>query len=328
MKFRIFIIGCGKISGLGNIPKYLSHAGAINSIDDYELGYCFDINYERSLEFASRFNCKVSSDILETLQTYKPHLVSICSPDSTHFDICKLILNAKINSIKVLFVEKPICQNHNEFQYLKEFSKKENVKILINHTRRFNNKYYYLKNLIKQNSLGKVLRINGIYYGGWIHNAIHLIDSLYYIFDDIPEFEIAQNTSKLIDQNDYFLEICGHMKKSLALINIQSIDEKFYQLYEIDIWFEEGRVRLNNFDKEFIIEKKVINKINENVLTIFEKNCERQSKTEIMKAYYLILDFLSGKNNNILNLISLEKLEPVMNILWEGINLFKEDYEN
>ena len=77
MKFRIFIIGCGKISGLGNIPKYLTHAGAINSIDDYELGYCFDINYERSSEFASKFNCKVSYDILETLQTYKPHLVSI-----------------------------------------------------------------------------------------------------------------------------------------------------------------------------------------------------------------------------------------------------------
>mgnify|MGYP001271161757 CR=1 FL=1 len=328
MKFRIFIIGCGKISGLGNIPHKQTHAGAIKSIDDYELGYCFDTNYERSLEYASRFNCKVSSNILDTLLTYKPHLVSICSPDSTHFDICKLILNSKITSIRVLFVEKPICHNPDEFQYLKKLSHKKNIKILINHTRRFNDKYSYLKKLIKKDYLGKVIRINGIYYGGWIHNAIHLLDSIYYIFDDIPKFQNVQKTSRVIDKYDYFLEISGQMKKSLALINIQSIDEKFYQIYGIDIWFEDGRVRLNNFDEEFIVEKKVINAINENVLTNFEKNYERQIKTEMVKSYELILDFLKGKNNKILNLISLEKLEPVMNILWLGVSLFKEDYEN
>ena len=44
------------------------------------------------------------------------------------------------------------------------------------------------------------------------------------------------------------------------------IDESIYQLFDLDLWFEHGRLRIENFGKRIIWETMIINALGERVL--------------------------------------------------------------
>ncbi len=102
-------------------------------------------------------------------------VVSVCTPDATHFDIIKNIFESD-STPKVIFVEKPVCSNHEELNYLEYFSRQKKTQIIVNHTRRFEEKHQDLKKLITLGTLGRLVRGDIFYYGGWKHNGVHIVD--------------------------------------------------------------------------------------------------------------------------------------------------------
>ena len=68
-------------------------------------------------------------------------------------------------------------------------------------------------------------RVNIIYYGGWKHNGIHVIDTLNFLFSDEIKWTKINNVLMSPYPKDPTIEISGNLKIKLEL--------KFQQLMKI-----------------------------------------------------------------------------------------------
>ena len=99
-----------------------------------------------------------------------------------------------------------------------------------------------------------------------MHNGIHLIDTLYFLLGKIPRVKKIISLQNSTYKNDPSIELDLILENNSKMIKINFFDEKKYQIFELDLRFENARIRIENFGSKFIIEKKCKNKIGENVL--------------------------------------------------------------
>jgi len=326
--YTALLIGCGKIAGNTKEAGVDTHAGALCSQNKIILSSCVDLDFDRAVKFAERYGCQAHRDVRSALLNKRFDVISICTSDKSHFILVKEILT-NINPPKVLFLEKPACRTRNEFHELKVLAKKANVLILVNHTRRFSQKYAKLRSIIQKKEFGDLYQVNATYYGGWFHNGTHLVDTLNYILDDIIHFEEIRTCIPCKKKDDPSLEFKGHLKGQSSKVIFSVIDESIYQLFDLDLWFEHGRLRIENFGKRIIWEMMIINALGEKVLVPSKLDLPNEDKSEMQNAYMFISDFLRSKEDKHLNHISLEALEPTMEMLWQGesLNYKKNNHE-
>jgi predicted dehydrogenase len=86
-------------------------------------------------------------------------LVSITSPDDTHFSYAKMALEAN----KHVLVEKPFTSTPEEATTLFELAEKLNKKIFVFQNRRFDSDFQTVKAVLKSGVLGKILRYEAHY---------------------------------------------------------------------------------------------------------------------------------------------------------------------
>jgi scyllo-inositol 2-dehydrogenase (NADP+) len=98
-------------------------------------------------------NVKVVKSIGEVLADETIDLVSICSPNETHFAYTKLALQAG----KHVLVEKPFTATSKEAAELISLSKARNKILTIFQNRRFDSDFLTVKKLIEENRLGEIL---------------------------------------------------------------------------------------------------------------------------------------------------------------------------
>ena len=90
---KAFIIGCGKIAGInGENSNFTSHASGYKNNSKVRLISCFDVDKDKAKVFARIHDCGIADSIEDCLKKYCPEIISICTPDITHFDIVKNIL--------------------------------------------------------------------------------------------------------------------------------------------------------------------------------------------------------------------------------------------
>ena len=95
------------------------------------------------------------------------------------------------------------------------------------------------------------------------------------------------------------------------------IDEKYYQIFELDIQFSKYRVRINNFGNEVLIYKRVINKIGENVLKFdHQLSIDNNTKSSMQKVYESINKYMKTKNSKFIIDLEAGTIAKSMNILW------------
>ena len=165
--YKSFIIGCGKIAGYsndGSINDFTHGYGYINNPHVNIVG-CMDCDKKKNNLFADKFNCvpydQYEKGIIET----KPDIVSICTPDHTHYKILKSLLKMEYK-IRIIFIEKPICKSMIEMDELINLSNSMGIDIIVNHTNRFDNRYLQLQNKIKKGAFGELTNGYVTYYSG------------------------------------------------------------------------------------------------------------------------------------------------------------------
>ena len=256
MKYNSLIIGCGKIVGIfDNEKTILFSLKHIKNKNINKIFFC-DIQHDK----AKKLGAKYKSDIYDTnyiniLNDFHLDLISVCTPSDTHFEICKKILSNNIKP-KAILIEKPICESKNQFDELVRLSRKNKVKLFVNHSRRFDIKHNTIRKLVSKNFFGKIIRIDCFYYGGWENNGIHLVDTLNFIFDDELSLHKLISYKKLIQQNIMILIYCLN-KKNKSLVYVNSFSEKT-QIFEFDFKFDESRLRIEDFGAELIMKKVII----------------------------------------------------------------------
>lgn len=153
-KIRMGVIGTGNIAGL--------HIGGILSNTSAELTALCDVN-EKALKAAAKLHnipkTYCFNDYIELLNCSDIDAVSICTPNSSHYEIARQAIISK----KPFALEKPIALNYIEAKKLQELTEKADIPNMVCFSYRFTAAIRYARWLVQNNYLGKIHHINTQY---------------------------------------------------------------------------------------------------------------------------------------------------------------------
>lgn len=174
-KIRMGMIGGGIGAFIGD-----AHRRASRICNDFELlGGVFDIDYEKSKQFAKKEGisperCYKNVDTLIKGELALPadkriEVVSIVTPNALHFPFAKNLLSKGFHVI----CEKPMTMTVKEAQELEKLVAKKKLTFALTHTYTGYPMVRQMKEIIAKGALGTIQRIDAQYYQGWINSIIH-----------------------------------------------------------------------------------------------------------------------------------------------------------
>tara|TARA_Y100000031_G_scaffold83654_1_gene91973 strand:- start:866 stop:1810 length:945 start_codon:yes stop_codon:yes gene_type:complete len=304
---------CG-IIGTGSFAEVHSQAAEENSATVLS-GVC-DIDPQRSGDFAYKWNTKAFGSVNELLSEAVPDIVAICSPDETHADIAKEVIE-HTNAPRVLVIEKPLCTSTEQLEMLSQLPQ-DRTRIIVDHSRRFNSAHQRLKKMIEDNELGtELISVNWQYYAGWFHTGIHAIDTLRMLLGDLS-FVYSKKTQVDRFENDPLFDVELQSEKFPgARINLEGVPEKPYMLFECEIFFNKGRIRIHWDD--IFIDRERPDRAKRPALW-FDKHFKADSIHKALDTMYsACADYLNGGDPEILNQVNFEEARKTTEILLAAI---------
>ena len=136
---KMGVIGAG-YWGIKHIEEFAALGADIVAAD------LIDDNLKRAKE---KFNARTTNDYHEILNDPEISGVTICTPNQTHYSICKEFLNAGKN----VFVEKQLAMSAKECEELISLAKQKGLVLAVGHIFRFNNAVRWIKEMIERNEL-------------------------------------------------------------------------------------------------------------------------------------------------------------------------------
>ena len=246
-KETVLIVGCGNIAGglemsLNkdlNFP--ITHAGAYKNDSRFLLSGFVDPEIKKRNEFMKYWNVTRGfnnlSEVLELGECFD--IISICSPTNKHFHHLEEAIKLRP---KIVFAEKPLTTEINESKKIIEKYKKENIKLAVNYSRRWDTSLEDFMCDMSNGKFGKLRSVNALYNKGIMNNGSHLIDLFNIFFADLKVFSVGSPSYDffeddpsipfvLIRSNNLFLNVnCGHASD--------------YDLFEIQFVFSLGIITM------------------------------------------------------------------------------------
>jgi len=241
--YKAAVIGLGNIGFQFNLdPKRKetwSHVSAYNKCKKTTLVGAVEIDEDKITIFKKHHNnIPVYKKISELMKNLRPDVISICTPDKTHFLIAKEILQYPI---KAIFCEKPITPTIEEGKELIKLCSQKGVILAVNHIRRWDSNYLFVKELIRNNLIGSIRIVNGIYSGQIFNIGSHLIDVIRMLLQN--NISIVSGICDNLEAIDP--DISGWIKFENGIIgSILSTGKRNDLIFDIDIIGEEGRVKI------------------------------------------------------------------------------------
>ena len=191
----IAIVGCGVIADI--------HAQAIELLENGQLISVYSRSEDNARKIGKKYNVDFCTDWDSFIQDDRIDMVSICTPSGTHLDVG---LKAAMAG-KHVVVEKPIEVNVERGRELVDFCLKSGVHLAVIFQNRYLDGVIKAKKMITNGDIGDIFHADGHikwyrsqeYYesaawrgtfaldggGVLINQAIHTIDLLRYLVDDI-----------------------------------------------------------------------------------------------------------------------------------------------
>jgi predicted dehydrogenase len=245
MVYKATIIGCGKIgseySEDPRITGIYSHAEAFSVSHDIELAAVCDTDTKKRKKCQERWNVSSAfSDYREMIEKIKPDIVSICTPDPSHYHIISTIL--KETSVRAIIAEKPLATTMHNAKKIVSLAQKNDVVLTVNYPRRYAGNHQLVRDQIqKQKSIGIVQTVSGFYSKGIMHNGTHWFDLARFLIGEINSVRgINTRREKTDDPTlDAYLQFdCG------ASGFLHGCSENAFSIFEMDIIGTTGRIRI------------------------------------------------------------------------------------
>lgn len=148
---RVGVLGAGAWAKFAHIPGYKRDPRC-------ELVAIADPMIERAQEFAAEFGIpSVYSSHEELIAREDIHLVDVCTPSATHFDLSMAALTAG----KHVLCEKPVAYDYKETLRAAAFARSKGLKTKLGFTFRYSPAMRYMKELIDDGFVGTPFIFNG-----------------------------------------------------------------------------------------------------------------------------------------------------------------------
>jgi predicted dehydrogenase len=271
VKFKTLLLGLGRIASTLEKDKLryhpCTHAGVLFSNfgkKHFDLTAIYDTDEEVILNFYKQWKLKpklVKSRLTE-IRKEKFDLAVIASSSEAHFENTKFAVSI---GIKNLLIEKPVCMNTKELNSLLALQKKHNLRIWVNHERRYHFLYKYVKDLVQSKVYGELRTIRASVLtsfrdpgnafkegsGPLLHDGTHAVDYIDYLLESEP----IHVTSKLLKASP----IAKIEEQALAVLEypnsifvfLEAGGKRNYFQFEIDIQTESARFILSNDGHQF-----------------------------------------------------------------------------
>lgn len=210
------------IIGVGNMGK--NHVRTYLGIDSVSLVAIADLNKVEGQKLADDHSIKYYEDYRKMILDEKPELVSVCVPTGFHYEVAKFCMENDCN----VLLEKPIAMNYEHGEKLIDLAKNNKVKLFVGHIERFNPAVRKVKEMIKNGELGEITAIVARRVGGFppqikdadiaVDLAIHDIDIVNYLMEDIPEKVFVNKKSNHVEKRADSVEFFLLYKKASAYI--------------------------------------------------------------------------------------------------------------
>ncbi len=247
IKKRGAIIGAGNIGvkfSEYQLPFHTTHMEAYLANPEIDLVAIADSD-QRALQSAGKlFRGRTYSDYHEMLQREHPELVSICTPDQTHFPILREVL--KHASVRGIWCEKPLAISLAEAKKMVADAGRHDIKLSVNFIRRYDPFYEFIKNHMEV-LVGDVQAVSCYYSGGIVTSGSHLLDLLVFLFGPCDEVSASASlsTGATSAKNGLF----GRLRFGPVSVTITPMDTKQYSILEMNIFGSDAR--LDTINKPF-----------------------------------------------------------------------------
>jgi len=247
MVYRAALIGCGKIgSEFDDHPRVegiYSHAGAYAAHAQTQLVAVCDLDQNRLERCASRANVKARfGDYQKMLAEARPDIVSVCTPDATHYDVLRDVINTP--GVQAIFAEKPLALEIEQAREVVDAADARGILLAVNYTRRYSNAYRELRQSLENGEFGRVQAVSGYYTKGILHNGTHWLDLARYLLGEIVAVmgTGAQAGAGVDPTLNGTIEFADGVK---ACLHGCTFDDEV-SFFEMDIVGTRGRVRLED----------------------------------------------------------------------------------
>ena len=181
--YRAGIVGCGHIAQV--------HAGGYQVTPGVQLVAAADIVPEAVQSFGEKWGVEgLYSSVAEMLAQEELDILSVCTRNHQHVEPTLAGAEAGVPAI---FCEKPMAMNLEQADQMVNACDRAGVKLIVDHTMRFESNYVQVKELIDQGAIGALLRVEVSTIGDLgelTHNATHSFDTLC-MFGGEPEWLFA-----------------------------------------------------------------------------------------------------------------------------------------
>ncbi len=158
MKYiRLGIIGTG---GMAH-----SHASAFGDIDGVDITAVCDLDEERAVRFADRYEIpSVYIDSGRLIADADVDAVSIVTPDDSHASIALASVGAGLHTL----CEKPIATTVSDAVEMSRAAREAGVVNMVNFTYRRSSALYAARRILERGSLGRLMHFEGHYLQSWL----------------------------------------------------------------------------------------------------------------------------------------------------------------
>lgn len=270
-KYRVGIIGCGRIGSLLEDDPFrgkpCTHAGAYDAVKETKIIAACDINKKHLNKFGKRWDVDhLYTNFHEMLERENMDIVSVTAWTRFHHE---MVIAAAGSGIQGIYCEKPMALTLEQAKEMINVCQKNNVKLIINHERRWDPNYLVVKKIIDEGRIGELKTIIGNALSGkhetnkvelcgggpMFHDGTHLTDILRFFAgepDWVSAYEERPDGEEYIENT--LLGIVWFLKGTRAFIEGGGCRNYFN--FELDLQGTDGRIIIGNGSRKLYVKKK------------------------------------------------------------------------
>jgi predicted dehydrogenase len=247
MTYRAALIGCGKVgSEFADDPRaadagIYTHAAAYVACPATRLVAVCDLDPAKADRCATRWNAKSYHDPGRMLAEERPEIVSVCTPDSTHYAVVRAALMT--DSVRGVLAEKPLALSLNEAEELVTLARSRKVALAVNYSRRYADSHVRLRDTLRSGRVGTIRLIRGLYTKGTLHNGSHWFDLVRFLAGEATAVHAIDRLQE--GGADPTLDVRLILDNGTTA-ELAAWPAEEFTVFEMDVLGSRGRVRVAN----------------------------------------------------------------------------------
>lgn len=250
---RALIVGCGAIAGgydeaAPNSDQVLTHAKAYRLHPRFEMVACVEPDAGRRAAFMAAWGIpKGFAALAEVDVPYD--VASVCVPTAAHAEALEALLTSPA---RLVFAEKPLTDDPERSRALVAAYARADKPLTVNYLRRWAPGLVALRDEIAAGTWGELIKGSAWYTKGLLNNGGHFLDLFAALFGPLsPVARLGRAEDGRADDPTLDVVVRTHSGAPLHLLGGRA---DLYSVFEADLLFTEGRVRLT--DGGFTVERR------------------------------------------------------------------------